>query len=272
MLRNAHKANQKMTKSKGARHTKQGLTFNYYKPSPSCQTPELGNLYSISLGERKKGFFVEVGAFDGITWSNSSCLAEAGWQGILVEPIPELASRCREKYLNNPKVKVLECAVGAQEGKAELHVADQFTTMNTGMFKAYKSIDWASPNTINSRRIKVEMQSLDAVLDLEKQKSRLRRGLDVLIIDVEGAEKEVLQGLSIHKWKPRLIIAELVHTHPDLHLISRGDADIQRKIERQGYSVVYKDMINTVLARIERQPSTQSRLIARLYQALKLTR
>ena len=46
-----------------------------------------------------------------------------------------------------------------------------------------------------------------------------------------------------------MIIAELTHTHPDLHVISAGDAHLQSAIQKAGYSVVYKDAINTVFAR-----------------------
>jgi len=42
------------------------------------------------------GFFVEAGANDGITQSNTALLARyRGWRGLLVEPVPELAARCR---------------------------------------------------------------------------------------------------------------------------------------------------------------------------------
>ncbi|MEA2249447.1 MAG: hypothetical protein QOH46_3976, partial [Solirubrobacteraceae bacterium] len=42
------------------------------------------------------GFFVEAGANDGISQSNTLFYARyRGWRGLLVEPIPELAARCR---------------------------------------------------------------------------------------------------------------------------------------------------------------------------------
>ena len=82
-------------------------------------------------------------------------------------------------------------------------------------------------------------------------KEPLRRALGqgkviLLVIDVEGAEAAVLRGFSLARWKPRMLIIELVHTHPDLHAVSAGDAHLQRLIEEAGYSVVYKDSINTV--------------------------
>lgn len=34
------------------------------------------------------GFFLDIGAFDGVTLSNTRCLIELGWRGVLVEPAP----------------------------------------------------------------------------------------------------------------------------------------------------------------------------------------
>src|SRR6185436_17619755 len=70
----------------------------YYEPAPSCQLAELAGLYSLFLGERGNGFFVEVGAYDGISFSNTSCLAARGWSGMLVEYIPRFAQACRVLY------------------------------------------------------------------------------------------------------------------------------------------------------------------------------
>ena len=44
----------------------------------------------------RPGIFVEAGAHDGLTQSNTAMLEFSfGWTGLLVEPIPELAARCR---------------------------------------------------------------------------------------------------------------------------------------------------------------------------------
>src|SRR5439155_17808987 len=49
----------------------------------------------------KKGFFVEAGANDGIKQSNTLFFEKYyRWKGILIEPIPELAEKCR---INRPK-------------------------------------------------------------------------------------------------------------------------------------------------------------------------
>jgi FkbM family methyltransferase len=216
----------------------------FYSPSASCQIPELADLYRLFLGERAHGLFVEVGAYDGVSFSNSSCLADAGWSGILIEPIPAFADLCRERYRGNQRIEVVHCAVGAEQSEIEINVAGPFTTTNADLMKSYGTIDWAKRAVSRASKIRVQQRTLDAVL----ADSRFRdRSIDVLIVDVEGAEDGVFAGFSLSKRAPKMIIVELSHTHPDLHTVSAGDAHLQRSIECAGYEVVYKDRINTVL-------------------------
>ncbi|MFT3807432.1 FkbM family methyltransferase [Arenimonas sp.] len=217
---------------------------SFYRPHPSCQVRELANLYKLLLGERTDGLFVEVGAFDGTSFSNTSCLADVGWSGILVEPVPEFATACRSKYADHPGIRVVEAAVGAAAGVVELTVAGTLTTASKSSLEAYKGLDWAAPSVSQAHVISVEQLTLDSILT----DAGVNRPIDVLVVDVEGGEADVFAGFSMDRWQPTLMIVELEHTHPDLHRVSRGDAVLQRTIEEHGYSVVYKDAINTVFA------------------------
>jgi len=164
------------------------------------------------LGERGNGFFVECGAFDGISYSNSSCLADAGWSGILIEPIPEFAKMCRERYIDNPRIQIVETAVGANTELINISVAGPLTTSNNLLLQSYSEIQWAKSAVSDARTISVPQKTLDDILaatDTSKQ-------IDVLIVDVEGAEDSVFKGFTFDIWRPKMVIVELVHTHPDL--------------------------------------------------------
>ncbi len=45
---------------------------------------------------RRTGIYVEVGAYDGVGFSNTYFLDALGWEGILVEPAPDQAEACRK--------------------------------------------------------------------------------------------------------------------------------------------------------------------------------
>jgi FkbM family methyltransferase len=220
----------------------------YYKPTASCQIPELAFLYSLLLGERSDGLFVEVGAFDGISSSNSSCLAEIGWSGILIEPIPRYAELCRTRYRGNHRIQIIEAAVGAKHSTVEITVGGPFSSTIDEVVTRYRGLEWSKADVQDSTRLSVPQWTLDETLDAANLAGK---PIDVLIVDVEGAQAAVFQGFSIDRWRPRIIIAELSHTHPDLHDICRNDAVLQQDIVQERYIVVYKDHINTVFARAD---------------------
>lgn len=216
-------------------------TAGFYRPPASCQIRELATLYRLFLGERRDGLFVEVGAYDGITFSNSSCLADVGWHGILIEPVPDFAEACRQRYRGNDRVQVIQAAVGATNEPIEITVAGVLSTTDQGLLAKYRELEWAKGDVEHARTLTVTQRTLDDVLDA----AAVNRQIDVLIVDVEGAEAAVFAGFTVLRWRPRMIIAELSHTHQDLHARS-ADAGLQRQIESWGYSVIYKDEINTI--------------------------
>ncbi len=216
---------------------------NYYRPESSCQIGELADLYTIFLGERDKGLVVEVGAYDGISWSNSSCLIERGWNAILIEPVPQYAQLCKQRYKDNSKVVIEESAIGETEGYVNINVAQALSTTSSKMLDSYQHLEWSKNHVGHYSSVMVKRKTLDTLLE-ERNVSKL----DVLIVDVEGAESEVFSGFSIQRWKPSIMIVELGQTHPDLHAHCESDTLIQRNIANAGYQVIYKDKINTVFA------------------------
>jgi FkbM family methyltransferase len=214
----------------------------FYQPSPTCQIPDLESLYEQFFGKRRQGLFIEVGAFDGTSFSNSSCLAEVGWQGVLIEPVPEYAAACRRHYSKNPNIKVVECAIGSDDAEIEIIKAGPLTTANQLQMDQYGKVDWSKDLAMSATKISVIQKTLDKVLS----EIGLTKPIDLLIVDVEGAEESVFAGFDLQKWKPKMMIVELAHTHPDLRSVSLKDADLQEKIQANGYSVIYKDKVNTV--------------------------
>jgi len=211
----------------------------------NCQIPELANLYTLVFGSKVDGFFVEVGAFDGYSFSNSYCLAGIGWSGILIEPIPEFANLCRSLYQGNDRIRIVECAAGNAEETIQIAKAGPLTTANSAVLSAYSHIPWATREAEHAEKLTVRQSTLDSILSQQS----VCPPIDLLIVDVEGFESSVLGGFSLGHWQPTMVIIELSHTHPDLAETSRSDYKLQCYLERGGYTVVYKDYINTVLVR-----------------------
>ena len=214
----------------------------FYAMPESCQIPGLGSLYETFFGQRTSGFFVEVGAFDGYSASNTFGLAERGWSGILVEPVPEYARRCRELYQDREDILVMNIAIGSTAGELRLEVAGMLTTANAGLAEDQAATESGRRTFRRSYIITVQMKTLDEVL----YDKGVAPGLDLLVVDVEGFETEVFAGFDVNKWKPRMLIVELSETHPGLPAIRQQSAQLYSGLLAQGYVPVYKDAVNTV--------------------------
>ncbi len=219
----------------------------FYAPPANCQVPELGRKWEAIFGRRTEGFFVEVGAYDGENFSNTSCLADAGWAGLYIEPIVEFAEKCRARHAKNSRVSVLNCAASDKAGNAEIFIGDTLTTLVGDQVADYEKIDWAKGlHRGESRQIKTEL--LDTILENES----VPVDFDVLVVDVEGAEERVIGGFDIARWNSKVILIELEDEHPDFKVNTRivsAAAAIRQKVAGHGYSIFFKDHINSLYVR-----------------------
>ena len=218
---------------------------DFYPQQPSCQIPYLYSLFELFLGKRKDGTFVEVGANDGVSFSNTWGLAEQGWRGYLIEPIPEFAESCRRNHKKHTSVSIFQYAIGNQDNKnLVFSIAGALTTANLALRTEYESVDWAV-SSLTNEEITVPCKKLDTFLT----ENEIGYDFDVLVVDVEGFEAEVFSGFNLVEWRPKMLIVELVDTHPDLKSTATSDAQLGERILLSGYRIVSKDVINTVFVR-----------------------
>ena len=86
-------------------------------------------MYAFVFGYKENGTFVEIGAYDGESFSNTSGLADIGWTGHYVEPIPAFAAACAARHSANPAVTVHTLCVGERDGETvSLSPAGPFTS------------------------------------------------------------------------------------------------------------------------------------------------
>jgi FkbM family methyltransferase len=215
-----------------------------YDPHPTCQVPILATIYTRVFGDRSNGFFVEVGAFDGETYSNTSCLSDKGWSGIYVEPVPSFAEKTRRRHAHNSGVRVVQSAAGNTDGEIEMHVASVLSTANPKMLDEYQGLAWTKNWLKGGHKVKVKIARLDDILEANGASA----GFELLVIDTEGFEPEVLAGFDIERWKPQMIIIELAEYNPDFDRRAE-DEPVSRRIESAGYRVIFKDSVNTIFLR-----------------------
>lgn len=126
-------------------HTDRKLNGRYVL-APTCQIPDLDKYYELYFPRHLGGTFVEVGEYDGEYASNTSGLADVGWKGFYIEPVPEYADRCRRRYAKNHQVTISQIAIGDASGYAHIRKAGPLSTASEEMVETFQMLDWAKPS------------------------------------------------------------------------------------------------------------------------------
>lgn len=159
-------------------------------------------------------FFVEVGAGDGITYSNTYALERAGWNGLLIEPDPRSAERCRA----NRRARLIEAACVAPEVDVREPLTLYLATMpelstlatdrDTDIERIHRNV--GKPHGLVP--VRVWGQQLSTILAgyavLTTSQHPPYGGVDFLSIDTEWRNAETVRGMDFNRWKPRLVIIE----------------------------------------------------------------
>jgi FkbM family methyltransferase len=151
---------------------------------------------------RDPGLFVEAGAHDGYTQSNTYDLERfLGWRGLLVEAVPELFEKARRR---RPASIVKHAALVAPEGdrsEVVVHFGDLSSTLGAP--------EHAAGGLRNAGRaaysVEVPGRTLSGLLD----EAGLGRP-DLIVLDVEGYELSALRGLELDRHAPDLLVVEML--------------------------------------------------------------
>lgn len=153
------------------------------------------------FADQTDGFFVEVGCIDGRRFSNTLAFEERGWHGICIEAHGDYIELLRA---NRPGSTVIHCAVGASDRDEVPFYANNrgsLSTLDSTKEEEFRRRYSRFFNGFNVQR--VAMRRLDTLF---RQCGVTR--LDLLSIDTEGTEAEVLRGLDLPRWRPRVLVIE----------------------------------------------------------------
>lgn len=145
---------------------------------------------------REKGTFVDIGANDGITFSNTYLLEKMGWNGLAVEPIPSVY----EELARNRQCITVGGCIAPKTGKGLFRHITGYPQMLSGLVNDY------DPRHIE--RINRELDSHGGEYkDIEISCYNFNELLedngifqvDYLSIDVEGAEYSILNSIDFDR-------------------------------------------------------------------------
>jgi FkbM family methyltransferase len=157
------------------------------------------------------GFFIEAGANNGVTASNTYYLEKhCGWTGLLIEAIPHRFVECRKA---RPKSLSIHCGLVSPEYSkeyVELVYMDRMTMMksnggalNVGTQMAKAVATTRHQDGLIGTTFLAPARTLASVLA-----ERGNPAVDFFSLDVEGHELDVLKGLDFNICSPRRILVE----------------------------------------------------------------
>jgi FkbM family methyltransferase len=195
--------------------------------------------------------FVQIGANDGEQRDPLRAhIADRGWSGVMVEPVPYVFERLQANYEGHPRVRLENVAIADTDGTRPLYYLPQSTDDQLPQwYDALASFrpevilkhDWAIPDVAE------RLSSIDVkcwTFDTLYRTAGLDH-LDVVQIDTEGFDFEVIKLIDLEKYAPTLLMFE------HLHLGEEERAACLDHVRRHGYEDLSDGMDTVCLRRAQ---------------------
>ena len=183
-------------------------------------------VFNTFFTNKRDGFFVDIGAYDGVVLSNTYFFEkELGWKGICIEP----QTKQYELLLKNRNCICVNGCVADFTGKGLFLEIEGYSTMLSGLIEKYdenhlKRIEHETSTLGGSKKqVEVECYLLNDLL-----KKNFVKNVDFCSIDVEGAELDILKTIDFKNF------------HFNIFSIENNNKNltIQNFMEQNGYKMV----------------------------------
>lgn len=191
------------------------------------------------IGQVKQ--FIDIGAYDGISNSNTFLFALQGAKGLCFDPIPSTFLKLKNLYFLNFNIKCIQEGVSDKSQTYIIKNCGPFSSIDETRDEHHREIVKTKHkvDVANSPEIAITVRPLSYWLEKYPELSNT----DLVNIDVEGHEVNVLQGIDFSKFKPKCFIIE---TH-GLDLWSHeSNHQINKILEEVGYIAILNNKSNTL--------------------------
>lgn len=178
------------------------------------------DIFALLVNRFSRGYFIEIGANDGFTFSNTVYLEEHfGWTGLLVEANPKyIDSLSRRK-----NATIMSKAITEKTGSAEFVDGGLYG----GLSETLDSLH--SKKTDKANKFNVSCITLQEMFE-EVESPHV---IDFISIDVEGGELPIIRQLVRNNRRVRCGCVEVNNRYSDI-------VDIKNLLESSGYEVAWK--------------------------------
>jgi FkbM family methyltransferase len=185
------------------------------------------------FSNKNDGYFIDIGAHNGIDVNNTYYFENEGWNGICFEPIPELF----EQLKFNRKCKLVQKAISDNVGFSQFFKIEGYSDMLSGLADKYPQDHIARIN----REIEQYNQNYDYIevmcstFDQEVNETNI----DLLSIDTEGAELAILKTINFSKYNINIMLVEYNYYNSELlNLLYENNFEI---VQQRGVDLIIKN-------------------------------
>ena len=177
--------------------------------------------------KKSKGFYIDVGCHQPIINNNTYRLYRRGWSGINIDldfNTIDMFDFFRKNDLN------IEAGVSNSVEEKELYFFHNRSAVNT--------LSKESGSKAKEVR-KIKTTTLNKIIENSRYKDS---EIDYISIDVEGHELSVLEGLDFKKYKPKLVVLELIDPSIkefyEQKLENIINSEINKFMEKENYKLI----------------------------------
>lgn len=163
-------------------------------------------VYNTFFKNKKEGFYIDIGAHDGVSGSNTYFFENIGWDGVCIEPTPYVFKQLEK----NRKCEKLNIALNDKVGYMDFMVLSGYTQMLSGLVENY---DLKHLKRINNE-MSIEYKGLKGKKEIIKVKTKtfnslnIPKEIDFISLDVEGSEYSILKSIDFNEKKIKVITIE----------------------------------------------------------------
>jgi FkbM family methyltransferase len=149
------------------------------------------------FADHEDGFYIDVGANDPVRDSVTKHFYDRGWRGINIEP-----QTGRYECLRSQRPDDVNLNVGLSDRETALELLECLPNDTLSTFSSELASFWREQGLKFVTR-RVPVTTLARMCD-----EHVDRPIDFLKIDVEGHEREVIEGGDWARWRPRVVLVE----------------------------------------------------------------
>jgi FkbM family methyltransferase len=181
------------------------------------------------LADLPSGRFLDLGAYDGQTLSNTRALALSGWWGTLVEPNPRLFMGLLQMYGQDSRFTLINAAMSDKSGLARFYVDGTNEQYCSSIAPNAKDLFPLTPYPMSYLVSTITPKDLTETYDF-------------ISIDTEGFDLEILKAMRGTLDSTRLICIEYNE--------ERSYAATIEELRLQGFEQVHKSRENILAKRV----------------------